>query len=69
MSWINAYFCVKCKKELSNYQKMYSNGRCLECGYKHPDACTIVRTTEKAKRWIHTGKWWQSWKGHWEYKE
>lgn len=38
--------CIECKGELTYNEVMYSSGQCLICGYKHPNACTIVGVTE-----------------------
>ena len=64
--WKVAYFCVKCKKEMSNWTMMYSNGVCPYCGNVEPG--TVVDCIESAKRWVMTGKWYSFWKGYWEYK-
>jgi predicted RNA-binding Zn-ribbon protein involved in translation (DUF1610 family) len=50
--WFTMYFCVDCKKRLSYSKVMYSHGVCPHCGYKGPDACTIVDTYEKSGRWV-----------------
>ena len=72
--WQIAYFCVKCKAELSTDTRMYSHGMCPFCGNYTPG--TIVATTLKARRKIYTyvPSWWERifyfkkpvW--HWEEK-
>ena len=59
-----AFFCINCDGEVSHYTKMYSHGRCPLCGYKDPDAATIIKTTEKAYRMIRR-PWWK----FWDYKK
>jgi len=54
--WKTAYFCVKCDGQITYYIKMDNHGRCPLCGYKHPDACTIVETYEKACRYLNYKK-------------
>lgn len=48
MPYINVRRCVNCNKKLSDYEVMYSSGRCPKCGYKSKRARTIVDTTESA---------------------
>jgi hypothetical protein len=45
-----AWFCVSCDGELTDWQVMYSNGRCPKCGFKGESAGTIVDTNERAYR-------------------
>ena len=46
--YFNAYFCFYCDKLLTEMERLYSKGRCPYCGRKHPSACTIVETRERA---------------------
>ena len=59
--YYNAWFCVECDAELTSGQRMYSDGRCPECGFKHKSAGTIVQTYEKGFRYktIKSKHWWQ----------
>ena len=61
--WRTAWFCVNCDKRLSNSTVMYSDGRCLHCGYKGEHAGTIVDTYEKAYRveFSEPSPWWKFW--------
>ena len=63
--------CVSCKRWLADYVVMYSDGLCPCCGYKGPNAVTIVATTEESIRWITTSPWWRFWNktGFWEVRE
>lgn len=58
--WFTLYRCVGCKGELSYTTMMYSEGRCPLCGFKHPDACTIVECSESAARRVYPS-WWNFW--------
>lgn len=42
--------CVHCQHPMSKHTMMYSSGRCPYCGFKHPNACTIVKCTEHPYR-------------------
>lgn len=42
-----AWFCTACQEELTNNERMYSNGRCPKCGVKGKHAHTVVETTER----------------------
>lgn len=46
--WKTAYLCVNCSREISDYTRMYSGGRCPLCGFKGESAGTIVDTKEKS---------------------
>lgn len=52
--WKTEYRCVSCNQRLSEFERMYSHGRCPCCGYKSPSAGTIVDTTERAYRTVVT---------------
>jgi len=60
-SWQTEYRCTDCKEEVSDYTKMYSGGRCPNCGYKGHYAITIMDVIEHAYRLVRHGKWWQFW--------
>jgi len=62
MSWKTEYRCVNCEAVLGEFVRMYSDGRCPECGFKGKSAGTIVDTTEHAYRNKRGGRWWQFWK-------
>lgn len=64
--WSTAYFCIKCHQELTDFQRMYSNGRCPLCGYKHPSACTIVEVFERPFKWVRINPRWKFWKKQYE---
>jgi len=57
--WQTEYRCVSCKKPVTYEQKMRSHGRCPLCGYKDAEACTIMKTTERAYRLVRRALWWQ----------
>ena len=57
----NAHFCVNCDEELSSFERMYSDGRCPYCGFKHPSSCTIVRTKEGFYYYERVAPWWKFW--------
>lgn len=58
MKYKTIWFCIECDHKLTDHERMYSHGRCPYCGFKHKDACTIVKTREEAKR-IEEKKWYQ----------
>ncbi len=65
--WFTEYRCVECKKPINEIDKMYSDGRCPHCGFKHKNACTIVKTTEHAVKIVKKPiepppKFWEFWK-------
>lgn len=61
MDWRTAWFCVKCNGELTDYQVMYSHGRCRACGHK-AEPGTIVAVSERAYRLRSAGRvWWKPW--------
>lgn len=70
-NWGTEHCCVKCGAFLTFSEKMYNLGRCPKCGYKHPDASTVVRTKERGFRIAtkKTGSWWQFWKKKEEWIE
>ena len=62
--WKTAWFCVECKEQLNANDELYhNNGRCPHCGFKHPSACTIVKSFERAYRKIivDSPPWWKFW--------
>lgn len=59
MRYTHRHRCVNCKTYLSHHVVMYSHGRCPACGYKGPNACTIVDTIEEVGFW----------KGWWPFRE
>ena len=56
-----AYFCFKCRKELSRNQRMMNCGVCPLCGFR--DGVTIVKTTQRIWRyeWPENYRWWKFW--------
>jgi hypothetical protein len=65
--WKTEYNCFYCKESLSNDDRCYG-GRCPYCGNKHPDACSFVKTTERAYYDVRIGKWYEFWKYKRVYK-
>lgn len=48
MPFTTEFCCVLCEHPLTDRERFYSHGRCPHCGYKHPQAGTIVQCTEHA---------------------
>lgn len=56
-----AYFCFKCAEEVSRFQKFYNDAVCPKCGYRHPNALTIVETIDYSSTLIEINPWWKFW--------
>ena len=74
--WQNAHFCVHCNKELTQTQRLYSNGTCPLCNYKDWQAISVVRCIKTQRRWVqYRIPFWNFWewcntkecRGYWEY--
>lgn len=59
--WLVEYRCAGCSCVVSDNERMYSNGRCPDCGHKGKGAATIMAVNEHAYRLVTQGKWWQFW--------
>ena len=42
--WYQISVCISCKKHVDEYTRFYNHGVCNMCGYKGPNAATIVAT-------------------------
>lgn len=58
--WLPAYFCVNCKKEMSDRVKMYSSGLCPMCG--HDSRSTICNAHLRAYKNVRINPVWKPWK-------
>ncbi len=47
MRYASQCSCVVCRKDLTRSEVMNSYGRCPLCGYKSPNAGTIVKCNER----------------------
>jgi len=57
--WQTAYFCVDCAEEMTWDQMMNSHGCCPYCGYKGPNADTVVDTYERSYKMVRIAPWWK----------
>lgn len=73
--WQRIACCVECGTPLDEEEEYYSEGVCPYCG--HDDDSTICATKVRAARWVvdYEPSWWRRiffWetsKGHWEFKK
>lgn len=55
--WRTRHYCKGCKRPVSHFTMMYSNGTCPSCGYKGEDAVTIMDCDEVSMRPIYHSLW------------
>lgn len=53
--WHRIIKCIRCGDEMSNHQRMYSNGICPYCGLD--DLSTICNTYNQIQRQVYYKKW------------
>lgn len=57
--WSHIRACVNCGHSLSEHTICYKLGRCVHCGYKHPNAATITETKDVPIRYSRVIRDWK----------